>query len=508
VADTSGPTPGERVDADTSGPVDGERVHAEPVHSERVHAERVHAFTDDVLGSLDAVALGSLVARGTASPAELADAALRRAREVADRLGAVAHHAERPRRRPNPASELDGVPTYLKDNTDVVGMPSNHGTAAFVARLARKDGAFAGQYLATGMTVLGKSRMPEFGFNASTEFEAEGPAHNPWDPAYSVGGSSGGAAALVAAGVVPIAHANDGGGSIRIPAATAGLVGLKPTRGRHRPGEQARSLPIDLVSEGVVTRTVRDTAAFVHGLERGWRNPALPPVGRVTGPSTRRLRIGFLDTSVGGAELDATTAASLEATASVLASLGHHVEPVPVPVGEHFAEDFVLYWGLLSLLASVAGKVVFHRAFDPARMDALSVGLREHTRRQLLRMPLVLRRLARSGRRCGTMFDAHEVVLSPVVAQRTPALGHLSPLVDYETLIERLRAHVAFTPLHNVAVLPAIAVPGDLDAGGLPTSTMLSASWGDERTLLELAFELEEARPFPRIEDRPRPARA
>jgi amidase len=468
-------------------------------------AGRVHAFTDDALGSSDAVALARHVASRETSPRELADAAMQRAREVADQLGAVAYHAARPRRRPNPDSELDGVPTYLKDNTDLVGMPTNHGTVAFVADLAAEDGVYARQYLATGMTVLGKSRMPEFGFNATTESVGEDPARNPWDPAFSVGGSSGGAAALVASGVVPIAHANDGGGSIRIPAATAGLVGLKPTRGRHRDDRRARSLPIMLVSEGIVSRSVRDTAAFVHAMERTWRNPALPPVGRVAGPSTRRVRVGLLETSVGGAELDATTRSALEDTAAVLESLGHHVEPVPAPVDERFADDFVLYWGLLSLLASVSGRVVFHRSFDRARMDALSLGLREHARRQLLTMPLVVRRLQRSGRCCGSMFDDHEVVLSPVVAQRTPPLGHLSPDVGYQTLIERLRAHVAFTPLHNVAGLPAIAVPGPLDAGGLPTSTMLSGSWGDERTLLELAFELEQARPFPRIEEEPGP---
>lgn len=258
-------------------------------------------------------------------------------------------------------------------------------------------------------------------------------------------------------------------------------------------------LPINLISEGVVTRTVRDTAAFVHAMEGIWRNPALPPVGRVEGGSSRRLRIGLVDTTVGGATIDATTRAALESTAKLLESLGHRVQPVPPPVGEEFAEDFLLLWGLLSVLASVGGRLVFDRSFDPSRMDALSVGLRRHARRGLLQMPLALRRLRRVAHRCGTMFDDHEVVLSPVVAQRTPPLGHLSPDVGYDVLIGRLVDHVAFTPLHNVAGLPSIAVPGELDPDGLPTSTMLSGSWGDERTLLELAFEIEQARPFPRI---------
>jgi amidase len=467
----------------------------------RTSSGRVHAFTGDVLGSRDGVAIADLVAEGVATPAELAEAARQRGARVADRLGAVAHHAPRPRRTPNADSELDGVPTFLKDNTDIAGMPTNHGTAAYTAGPAEQDGVYAEQFLTTGMTVLGKSRMCEFGFNGSTEFQGEEPARNPWNTAFSVGGSSGGAAALVASGVVPLAHANDGGGSIRIPAAAAGLVGLKPTRGRHRDSVTARRLPINLVSEGVVSRSVRDTAAFVHAMERNWRNPDLPPIGRVLGPSSRRLRIGLIDTTVGDAELDSTTRTALEETAALLESLGHRVEPVPVPVGEAFIEDFVLYWGLLSLLASMTGRLMLDRSFDASQMDALSIGLRENTRRRLLQMPLVIHRLKRSGRRCARPFTDQEVLLSPVVAERTPELGHLSPEVGYDTLIERLRRHVAFTPLHNVAGLPAISVPGGLDADGLPTSTLLSASWGDERTLLELAFEIEEARPFPRIED-------
>jgi amidase len=463
---------------------------------------RIHAFADDALGGRDGVALARLVAGGAVHPDELVAAARERAAVVADRLGAVAHQAAQPRRLPDPGSELDAVPTYAKDNLDIAGMPTTFGTAAFVAEPARSDGSYARQFLGTGMAVLGKSRMPEFGLNASTEFAGGPPARNPWDPQRSVGGSSGGSAALVAAGVVPLAHANDGGGSIRIPAAAAGLVGLKPTRGRHVDSPQARSLPVKLISEGVVSRSVRDTAAFVHAMERRWRNPTLPPVGRVLGASSRRLRIGVLDATIGPAELDTATRGALDDTAKLLEANGHRIEPVGMPVDERFAVDFLHYWGLLSFLISVTGKKVFDPAFDPTRMDALSVGLRRHARRRLLEMPVVLARLRHAGRRCAVLFAEHDVVLSPVMAQRAPRLGYLSPEVGYDTLIVRLVRQVAVTPLHNVAGFPAIAVPGPLDDGGLPTSTMLAATWGDERTLLELAFELEEARPFPRIQDR------
>lgn len=473
----------------------------EPTHPAPASGVPIHAFGDDVLGDHDGVGLAQLVAGGAIQPEELVVASQQRAAAVADRLGAIAHRAVQPRRHPNPRSELDAVPTYAKDNVDVAGMPTNFGTAAFVAEPARTDGPYAQQFLATGMAVLGKSRMPEFGLNASTEFADAPPTRNPWDPQRSVGGSSGGAAALVAAGVVPLAHASDGGGSIRIPAAAAGLVGLKPTRGRHLDSPQARSLPIKLISEGVVSRTVRDTAAFVHATEQHWRNPALPPIGRVLDASSRRLRVGVLDATLGPVELDATTRKALHDTAAHLEANGHHVEPVGLPVDERFALDFLHYWGLLSWLIAVTGRQVIDPAFDPARMDALSVGLRRHAQRRLLEMPAVLARLRRAGRRSAVLFADHDVVLSPVVAQRTPPLGHLSPEVGYDTLLPRLVHHVAVTPLHNVAGFPAIAVPGPLDDAGLPTSTMLAATWGDERTLLELAFELETTRPFPRLQD-------
>lgn len=462
---------------------------------------RIHAVGDDALGESDALALTGALARGEVHSEELVAAARSRAEAVASELGAIAYQAPRPRRTPAPGSELDGVPTYLKDNLDVASMPTNHGTAAFVAGPARADGQVTRQLLGTGMAVLGKTRMPEFGFNASTEFVDADPARNPWDPDRSVGGSSGGAAALVAAGVVPLAHGNDGGGSIRLPAAAAGLVGLKSTRGRYLDDEMSSRMPVRLVCDGVLTRSVGDTAAFVHAMERQWRNPALPPVGRVIGPSSRRLRIGMLDATLGGTGLDAATRTALEDTAGLLASLGHRIEPVALPVDERFAVDFLHHWGLLALMVSAGGRAVIDERFDPSRLDPLSKGLNRHARRFALELPGAVARLRRAGRQCAALFDRHEVVLSPVTAQRTPLLGVLSPAVGFETLVGRLVRHLGTTPLHNVTGFPSLAVPGPLDAGGLPTSNLLSAAWGDERTLLELAFELEQARPFPRIQD-------
>jgi amidase len=357
------------------------------------------------------------------------------------------------------------------------------------------------------MTVLGKSRLPEFGFSASTEFMTQEPTHNPWHTAYSSGASSGGAAALVASGVVPITHANDGGGSIRIPAACTGLVGLKSTRHRLIDGEQTRHLPVNMAVEGALTRTVRDTAAFFAAQEVYYRNSSLPPIGLVEGPAARRLRIGLILETVNGAPVDAQTKAAVERTATLLEKAGHLVEPIPVPVGQQFADDFLQYWALLAFLASATGKVTFDRSFDPRRCDGLTKGLRAFHTRNVWRTPGALRRLRWGvAEAYAQMFTQHELVLSPTLAHVTPKLGHLSPTLPFDVLIERLKRYVAFPPLNNIAGTPAISLPVAMAEEGVPIGVQLHAAHGDERTLIETAFLLEQEQAFPRIQDNVRPA--
>jgi amidase len=461
---------------------------------------RVHAFTDDALGEHDAVALAQLVSAGDVSVEELTAAAISRARAVDPELYAVAFALyEQPRLASTSSGALYGVPTFIKDNTDVAGVPSNHGSEAYTARPAKKDGAYASQYMSTGMTVLGKSRLPEFGLNASTEFMTQEPTRNPWNTGYSVGASSGGSAALVAAGVVPIAHANDGGGSIRIPAACAGLVGLKPSRHRHIDGEQAHLLPINMISEGVLTRSVRDTAAFFAAAEDHWRNPALPPVGLVHGPADRQLRVALVLDTINGTIVDEQTRAAVERTAAVLEKAGHVIEPITVPFTDQFAADFLQYWGLLADLAASTGKLTFDRSFDGSKLDGLTLGLRRHHRANLRHTPGALRRLRKAAAAYATMFTRHEVVLSPVLAHVTPPIGHLSPTLPFEELIDRLTRYATFTPLNNITGSPGISLPMGLATEGVPIGVQLSAAYGDERTLIELAYLVEEAQPFPKI---------
>ncbi|MFF9909564.1 amidase [Streptomyces sp. NPDC013457] len=460
----------------------------------------VHAFRDDSLGDHDAVGLAAAIRRGEVGAAEAARDAAGRVRAV-EELHAVQVHVDLPAHAAGGDGALAGVPTFVKDNTDHQGLPTGHGSASFTPRAARRHAPFARQFLSSGVTVLGKTRLPEFGFSPTTEYEGAEPVRNPWNTAYSAGGSSGGSAALVAAGAVPIAHANDGGGSIRIPAACCGLVGLKPTRGRVVGNAQSRQLPLDIVSDGIVSRSVRDTAAFLAAAETHWRNPKLPPLGLVEGPSERRLRIGLLLDSPAGVRTDAATRAAVTETAATLERLGHTVEPVELAIDPRFTEDFLTYWGMLSFLLGITGRTL-GTDFDRRRMDGLSRGLRETYLATWQRTPGMLRRLKRTERAYTAAFRGLDLLLSPVLAHTTPRIGHLSPTVPYATLIERILAYVAFTPVNNVVGTPSISVPAArATEDGLPIGVMFSGRPGGERTLLEVAFALEAEQPFRRIQD-------
>ncbi|MDP9821968.1 amidase [Nocardioides massiliensis] len=467
----------------------------------------IHAFTDDALGDDDAVGLVARLATREVAPIELVEAAIARAERVQPVLNGLAY-ADFNRARAEArgvvsslaGTLLHGIPTLVKDNVDVAGWPTQHGTGAFTSRPAAAHGDFTEQLLGTGLVPLGKSRLSEFGFSASAEYPSGDPVRNPWSTSHSSGASSAGSAAFVAAGVVPIAHANDGGGSIRIPAAVCGLVGLKPTRGRLRADKLTRSMPVGIVHEGVVTRSVRDTAAFLAAAEREYRNLHLSPLGHVEGPVRRRLRVGLVVNSP-FRTTDETTERVVREAAAMLADLGHDVREVIPPVPAYFEEDFVLYWGSLALAMTAGGKRMLDASFDTALTDNLTRGLARASRRRLHRLPLAIARLRASTRVAARFYEREhlDVVLSPVLAHTTPRLGHLSPTEDYETIIARLTDWVSFTPLQNATGEPALSLPFGQDSEGLPVGIQLAGPKGADRTLLELAYAVEEARPFRRI---------
>ena len=465
---------------------------------------RVHAFGDDALVEHDAVGLAAEIRAGRVSRREVIDAAIERTRRLDEVLTGLASErfdqaraeAERPH-----DGFFAGQPTFVKDNSDLAGMPTQQGTRAFLAHPARRDGDFARMFGLVGTTAIGKTRLSEYGFSASAEFVDEPPVRNPWHTGHTSGASSAGSAAFVAAGAVPMAHANDGGGSIRIPAACNGLVGLKPTRGRVPSDRVHREMPVRIVHDGVVTRSVRDTAAFVREAERVYRDLELPPVGDVTGPGRGRLRVGLVLDSIGDRETDEETTRTVLETARLLEKLGHHVEEVDAPVPEVFADDFLNYWSTLALYLTATGRRTFNRTFDRRRHDNLTQGLARHAVRNSWRLPLSIARLRLSAKVSKVFYRDHDVVLTPTVAKVTPELGWLNPRQSYETVMGRLLEWVAFTPLQNATGDPAISLPMGMSERGLPIGVQLAAGQGHDRRLLELAYELEEAKPFPRIQD-------
>jgi amidase len=461
-----------------------------------------HAFRDDALGDHDAVGLREALHRGEVSPGDVVDAAIERTRQVDGELHGIAHEAfARARaeaRDPRPGW-FAGIPTWVKDNVAVRGMPTMDGTDAWEPRPEPRDGDWARMYLATGLIPLGKSRLSEYGFSPSAEHPRQGPVRSPWDLARTAGASSSGSSAMVAAGVVPIAHANDGGGSIRIPASVNGLVGLKPTRGRFAQDAAFRQMPVRIVSDGVVTRSVRDTAAFLREAERVYRAVELPPIGDLTRPGRGRLRVGVNTVGIDRGASPEVTELTLK-TAALLEELGHHVEPVEVPVESGFVDDFILYWAFLALVLLQQGRRQHGPSYDAARLDPFSHGLARHARRNLHRLPGAIRRLRRTTRRSQEFFARYDVTLTPTLAHETPLVGHLDPTAPYEQVIDRVLDWVAFTPLQNATGDPAVSLPLQTTANGLPQGMMFGAGAGREATLVELAYELEEASPFARIQ--------
>jgi amidase len=459
---------------------------------------RCSAYADDALGRDDMVALLERLSRCEVSADELRAAALARARAVQPELNAVAFWVDETPDGVAPDGPLAGVPTLVKDNEALAGYPTTNGSACMADRAEATSSPWVAHALALGLSPVAKTTMSEFGLTATTESLRYGATRNPWDTSRSSGGSSGGSAALVAAGVVPLGHGNDGGGSIRIPAACCGLVGLKPTRGRLP--DAALALPVDITVQGVLTRTVRDTALYYAEAERAHRSTGLPEIGHVEGPSPARLRIGVVTVPPMGLPVSDEVVALVASTAELLAGLGHEVVEVPHPVDDTFGPDFLRYWGLLAGLVRVAGRVLEReRGFDPARVEPFTRELGDVAREQAPLLPMTLRRLRTLARDHESIYTSCDVVLSPVLAHEPPTIGYLGPDVDARTHLLRVLRYVSFTPLQNVSGSPAISLPLGTSSHGVPLGMQLAAPFGHERRLLELAYELEAAAPWPSL---------
>jgi amidase len=470
----------------------------------------------DELAHLDATAQAELVRRGDVSALDLTEAAIARITRLNPQLNAVIHQrfesARAEARAVTPGSApFAGVPFLVKDFLCAMeGDPIHLGTRVLrdAGMCAPCDSYLAGKLKAAGLIILGRTNTPELGTLPTTEPDAYGPTHNPWNLGHSTGGSSGGSAAAVAAGLVAAAHANDGGGSIRIPASECGLVGLKPSRGRTSFGPELGDCVGGLACEGVVTRSVRDTAALLDAVAGRMPGdpysapPATRPYRDEVGAPTGRLRIGIRTVSPGhlGVVQDEVSAA-VERVGHDLASLGHHVD-VASPdalddpdVARHFSTMYATNtaW-MLDQLALVAGRPLTAEDVDPLNWALAELG-------RLCSAPQLIDTfnwIHGYTRRVASWWESgFDLLLTPTLPAPPPPLGHFRPDPANPTDAGfRATAFAAFTLPFNATGQPAISLPLHWTADGLPVGVQLVAAYCGEDLLIRIAAQLEEALPW------------
>jgi amidase len=456
------------------------------------------AFAGDALSGMDAMGQASLVKKGEVSALELVNAAIKRIEAVNPKVNAVVTEAYDTARAAAkaklPDSPLSGVPYLIKDLDDVAGMRTTQGSRIFGDRIADKTDSTAQSAIDAGMIVLGKTNTPEFGLLATTESLKLGACHNPWALDHSTGGSSGGAAAAVASGMVPVAHASDGGGSIRIPASACGVFGLKPSRGRFNLG--GRGMPGDIGVKNCVSISVRDSAMVYSLSEDHGQGATFAPTGLITGPSKKRLKIAFNTANYFGKEPDADVKAAIEATAKLCESLGHEIVPVKDPLnGEEFIDKFLTVWasGPASLVELAKSK----GANPEDVLEPWTLGLAKfYASKPKDAMAVALAYFKSAEEQIAAFMSGYDVWLTPVLASPAPKLGQQAPDVDFDTLFTRTTEYVSYTPQHNVAGTPAMSVPLGMSSDGLPIGSQFAAAKGNEGMLLALAYELEVAAPW------------
>jgi len=456
------------------------------------------------LATWDAVETRDRVRKREVSAQEVAEAAIARAEE-ARHLGAVVEPMyERARSAAGTGDSealLAGVPTFVKDLAQIRGVPTAWGSRASGHYVSRRTDPFVSHFEETGVVTLGKSATPELGLTATTEPLGRSPCRNPWDPSRSSGGSSGGAASLVAAGVVAMAHGSDGGGSIRIPAACCGLVGMKPSRFRLD-SKGSNLLPLNVATDGVVTRTVRDTVAFYAALELRRAPKKVVPIGQVAERPARPLRIGVFVDAPTGTPVSPEVREAVLAAARLCGTLGHAVEEIACPFEGAVIDDFLRYFGFLAWLQVRTARLTIHWGFDRSKVEPWTAGFMEYFSREKLATLAAIRRLRRFSGTFAEVMKRHDVLISPTVPEPAPPLGYLATDLPFDIEFARVRSYVAFTPIHNASGAPAISLPLGRSAAGLPIGVQFAAGHGRDRVLLELALLIEATRPWEAIAPR------
>jgi amidase len=460
---------------------------------------------------LDAIGQAELVRTGQASPLELVDAAIARIERLNPILNAVIvplfDQARTTASLPllHPDSVLAGVPFLLKDlGATLAGTPQSRGSRAFSGHVSDHDTELARRQRDAGLILVGKTSSPEFGNHSTSEPALYGPARNPWNPERTTGGSSGGSAAAVASGMVPAAHANDGAGSIRIPASCCGLFGLKPTRGRNS-WSPAGDVLAGVAVEHAVTVTVRDSAAILDATA-GWApgDPSIAPVPTrpyldEVGADPGRLRIAWTARPPFEAEIHPDCVGAARGTAELLASLGHEVEEAaPAFDGEALIEPFARIWATANLADYREACAFLGREPRRDELEITTWELVEYARQfdgaDFLE---ALDTLAGASRRVAPFFERYDAWVTPTLAQPPPGLGILNQ--SYGGALEWWRFDGRFNPWNPIANMtgqPAMSIPLHWTTDGLPIGSLIFGRFGDESTLFRLAGQLEAARPW------------
>ena len=471
--------------------------------------KKINAFCDDALGTMDATALADAIANKKVSVKEVTEDAITRAEKVNPTLGAIVvkmYEDAKNTDKLNDKGVFYGVPAFVKDNDFIKGYPTQKGTGAFVSKIAKKNSKYVNQFFSTGVNCLGKTSLPEFGFICSVENERWGITRNPWNIDYTTGGSSSGSGAMVASGVVPIATANDGAGSTRIPASCCGLVGLKPTRARLYPMEGTETLPVNIVYQGVLTRSVRDTAAYYAAAEKFHYNNKLPKIGHVQTPLQKRLRIAFFENVPAGKQghNDEDTNRVQMETAKLLESLGHQVEMIKVPLDiEALTLHYLTYYGFLSYMSINFGRLTHGAKVDKSVLEPFTLGLADTFAKRKLKLFSSLKILTQSAKKTeAELQQKYDVIMTSVTTKRTPEIGYFSPKLSYDEIAWRGADFASFLPLFNISGSPAISLPLGTASNDMPVGVQFVAPYGQDALLLELSLELEAAKPWKFIYDK------
>jgi amidase len=457
----------------------------------------------------DGLGLAGLVARGEVTAGELVEAAIARIERHNGALNAVVYKAYDEARAAAggcPAGPFRGVPMLIKDlGVRVAGWPNTHGSRFAKDVVDDEDSGLVRRYRESGAVLLGKTNTPEYGITGTTESALLGPCRNRWNTGHIAGGSSGGSASAVAAGIVPIAHASDGLGSIRIPAACCGLVGLKVTRDRNPNLPDGYDYAYGLVVDHVVTRTVRDSAAMLD--VTGHPEPASPyPAPPKARPyleeirlSPGRLKIAWSAETPNGRAIDPEVEAALRATADTLKALGHEVverglgidyRALYAAMGPVSGANFAA--GMKRLIDRV-GREPEGDELEPLTWASLKGG-RKVTGEQVM---WGLQQLRMINRQTLALFETFDVYLTPVMGTPPPPIGYIDPVALAPREVNRRQGQVfPYTPPFNASGQPSMSLPLAMSASGLPIGMMFTARYADEATLFRLAAQLEKEVPW------------